>query len=133
MVEELAPFDECLSRREQCSCSRQLSYSSRRRGRGVVRGVVSISQCSCIASTSSYFLCAFSRVKLVYLPPYSPDLNPIEECFSYVKAYIRRRGHEFRDIVEQGDVAAPYLFLYEALETVTPAASYGWFSHSGYV
>jgi len=29
---------------------------------------------------------------LIYLPPYSPDLNPIEEAFSYVKAYLK--AHE---------------------------------------
>ena len=26
---------------------------------------------------------------LIYLPPYSPDLNPIEECFSKVKSFLR--------------------------------------------
>lgn len=31
-----------------------------------------------------------ARVKLVYLPPYSPDLKPIEEIFSELKAFIRR-------------------------------------------
>jgi transposase len=72
-------------------------------------------------------------VKLIYLPPYSPDLNPIEECFSFVKSFIRRRGLEFRNIVESGDVAAPYLFLYNALEHVTADHSRGWFHHSGYI
>jgi transposase len=28
-------------------------------------------------------------VQIEYLPPYSPDLNPIEEAFSQVKAFIR--------------------------------------------
>ena len=28
--------------------------------------------------------------KLVYLPPYSPDLNPIEQMWSKVKNYLRR-------------------------------------------
>lgn len=30
------------------------------------------------------------RRTLEYLPPYSPDLNPIEEAFSKVKAFLRR-------------------------------------------
>lgn len=30
----------------------------------------------------------FSGVHLEYLPPYSPDLNPIEEAFSKIKAFI---------------------------------------------
>ncbi|KIK76755.1 hypothetical protein PAXRUDRAFT_77240, partial [Paxillus rubicundulus Ve08.2h10] len=70
---------------------------------------------------------------LVYLPPYSPDLNPIEECFLFVKAYIRRHGHEFCGIVEGVDKAGPFLFLYAALDRVTPAAAHGWFHNSGYL
>jgi transposase len=31
-------------------------------------------------------MCADAGVKLVYLPPYSPDLNPIEEFFAELKA-----------------------------------------------
>jgi len=64
-----------------------------------------------------------SGVKLIYLPPYSTDLNPIEECFSYIKHRICRNGQEFRDIVEGGNKAAPYLFLYAALDTVTDTSS----------
>lgn len=33
-------------------------------------------------------MCHQAGVKLVYLPPYSPDLNPIEELFSELKAFI---------------------------------------------
>jgi transposase len=32
--------------------------------------------------------------ELLYLPPYSPDLNPTEEAFSKVKALLRREEHE---------------------------------------
>ena len=35
-------------------------------------------------------MCADAGVKLVYLPPYSPDFNPIEEFFSELKAFIKR-------------------------------------------
>lgn len=72
-------------------------------------------------------------IKLVYLPPYSPDLNPIEECFSFVKTYIRRHGQEFRTAVESGDENAPYSFLYGALNEVTAEMSINWFKHSGYM
>jgi transposase len=34
-------------------------------------------------------LCTEAGVKLAYLPPYSPDLNPIEEFFAELKAFIR--------------------------------------------
>ena len=36
-----------------------------------------------------------SGVRLIYLPPYSPDLNPIEECFSWVKHCIQQCEAEF--------------------------------------
>jgi transposase len=41
-------------------------------------------------------MCSTAGVKLVYLPPYSPDLNPIEEFFSELKAFIKRHwaGYE---------------------------------------
>ena len=35
-------------------------------------------------------MCTEAGVKLIYLPPYSPDLNPIEEFFAELKAYIKR-------------------------------------------
>jgi hypothetical protein len=35
-------------------------------------------------------MCLDSGVKLIYLPPYSPDLNPIEEFFSELKQFIHR-------------------------------------------
>ena len=35
-------------------------------------------------------MCYDAGVKLVYLPPYSPDFNPIEEFFAELKAFIKR-------------------------------------------
>jgi transposase len=35
-------------------------------------------------------ICLEAGVKLVYLPLYLPDLNPIEEFFAKLKAFIRR-------------------------------------------
>lgn len=41
-------------------------------------------------------LCSNAGVKVLYLPPYSPDLNPIEEFFAELKAFVRRnwQNHE---------------------------------------
>lgn len=33
----------------------------------------------------------------MYLPPYSPDLNPIEEFFAELKAFIKRNWQTFED------------------------------------
>lgn len=78
--------------------------------------------------------CHNAGVKLVYLPPYSPDLNPIEEAFSAFKAYARRYGDIFRAAVETGAQADTLMWIYEALDAVMTADNAkGWFRHSGYV
>ena len=75
----------------------------------------------------------FRGVILEFLPPYSPDLNPIEEAFSAIKHYLRRH----RDIVENEFSAEPRHratdVLLDAVFTVTEHQSHGWFRHSGYI
>jgi transposase len=46
-------------------------------------------------------LCAAAGVKLLYLPPYSPDLNPIEEFFAELKSFIKRNWHVHGDLPHQ--------------------------------
>lgn len=36
-----------------------------------------------------YDLLTAANVKLVFLPAYSPELNPCEPCFGYIKEYLR--------------------------------------------
>lgn len=38
-------------------------------------------------------VCDIVGVRIILLPPYSPDYNPIEESFGVLKAYIRRWYH----------------------------------------
>lgn len=80
-------------------------------------------------------LCEEHGVLLKYLPPYSPDLNPIEECFSFMKGYIRQHGEHFREAFEgcREQPELPYTSLYDALDQVTPEQSQSWFRHSGYL
>jgi transposase len=47
-------------------------------------------------------MCDDAGVKLVYLPPYSPDLNPIEEFFAELKAFIKRNWQNYEEYPEQG-------------------------------
>ncbi|CAK41749.1 uncharacterized protein An13g03530 [Aspergillus niger] len=47
-------------------------------------------------------MCLNAGVKLLYLPPYSPDLNPIEEFFAELKQFIKRRWYEYENNPEQG-------------------------------
>ncbi|THU81648.1 hypothetical protein K435DRAFT_565578, partial [Dendrothele bispora CBS 962.96] len=68
----------------------------------------------------------------LYLPPYSPDFNPIELAFSAIKAYVRRAGVLGRD--EHGnDDCYVYIHLLEAAYSVTSASAMGWFHHCGYL
>jgi transposase len=47
-------------------------------------------------------MCSEAEVKLVFLPPYSPDLNPIEEFFAELKAFIRRNWQSYEENPDQG-------------------------------
>ncbi|KAK1841729.1 hypothetical protein CCHR01_15632 [Colletotrichum chrysophilum] len=46
-------------------------------------------------------MCQEAGVKLIYLPPYSPDFNPIEEFFAELKLFIKRVWVEYEDLPEQ--------------------------------
>jgi transposase len=62
--------------------------------------------------------------ELLYLPPYSPDLNPIEEAFAKVKASLRK----FEARAREGLVEA----MGRALDAVTARDARGFFEHRGY-
>jgi transposase len=47
-------------------------------------------------------MCQDAGVKLIYLPPYSPDLNPIEEFFAELKAFIKRNWKVYAADPNQG-------------------------------
>lgn len=47
-------------------------------------------------------MCRDIGVKLVYLPPYSPDLNPIEEFFAELKAFLKRNWQKYEEYPHQG-------------------------------
>jgi transposase len=62
--------------------------------------------------------------ELLYLPPYSPDLNPIEEAFSKMKGILRKAGARTREALVEA--------LGGALGTITPRDARGFFGHCGY-
>ena len=75
-----------------------------------------------------------SGMRLLYLSPYSPDFNPIEEAFSCIKAWIRSHRNEVLIEMEQGPLSQPYEILWEAVFTsVTVAKVRGWFRDCGYL
>jgi transposase len=62
--------------------------------------------------------------RLLYLPPYSPDLSPIEPCWSKVKTALRKAKARTRDALDTA--------LTHALPTVTGTDAHSWFRHCGY-
>ncbi len=62
--------------------------------------------------------------KLIYLPPYSPDLNPIEKCWSKIKTCLRKAKARTRAELEKA--------LQEALLSITKEDAIGWFESCGY-
>jgi transposase len=61
---------------------------------------------------------------LVFLPSYSPDLNPIEEAFSKVKALVRKEGARVSEALVEA--------IGRALRAVTPEDAASFFAHAGY-
>jgi transposase len=62
--------------------------------------------------------------ELMYLPPYSPDLNPIEEAFAKLKALLQRAGARTREALIEA--------MGRVLEAVTASDARGFFEHRGY-
>jgi transposase len=62
--------------------------------------------------------------ELLYLPAYSPDLNPIEEAFSKLKALLRKAGARTREALMEA--------MGQALDAVTADDARGYFEHRGY-
>ncbi len=69
----------------------------------------------------------FSRrgILIVYLPPYCPELNPIENLWSKMKSILRKIGARTKD--------ALFSAINQALWAVTPEDRQGWFSGCGYI
>ena len=63
-----------------------------------------------------------SGYKPLFMPPYSPFLNPIEECWSKIKQNIRRNP------LKKGDELTPRIA--EACKTVTVEYCQGWIRHA---
>ncbi|MDX2007464.1 MAG: IS630 family transposase [Meiothermus sp.] len=61
---------------------------------------------------------------LKFTPPYSPEFNPIEECWSKVKSILRSIGAKTQDSLEHA--------IHTALSAVTSKDLKGWFTHAGY-
>jgi transposase len=61
---------------------------------------------------------------LLYLPPYSPDLNPIEKAWFKLKQFLRAAKARTAEALDEA--------ITEALKTITADNAVAWFRHCGY-
>jgi integrase len=61
---------------------------------------------------------------LLYLPPYSPDYSPIENCWLKLKTSLRKAKARTRDALDEA--------LKQAIDRVTDTDDRGWFKYCGY-
>jgi len=62
--------------------------------------------------------------EVLLLPPYSPELNPIEECWSKVKSYLRKVAARTQDELQSA--------LKKVMGLIIGDDARGWFRHSGF-
>jgi transposase len=69
-------------------------------------------------------LIAKAGAKLIYLPPYSPDFSPIENCWSKIKSLLRSIGaRNYPDLAKA---------IKEAFDQISLKDIQGWFTHCCY-
>lgn len=62
--------------------------------------------------------------QVLWLPPYSPDFSPIEQCWSKIKTLLRAAKARTREELEKA--------LAEAIKLIAKSDIRGWFKHCGY-
>lgn len=66
-----------------------------------------------------------AEVELLFLPPYSPDLNPIEMCWSKLKTFLRAKAARSYEKLSEAVSAA--------IKQITALDAQNWMRHCGYV
>lgn len=61
---------------------------------------------------------------VAWLPPYSPEFNPIEECWSKLKSLLRKARPRSRQAIDDA--------IRDLLDEIRPRDASGWFRHAGY-
>ena len=62
--------------------------------------------------------------ELLYLPPYTPDFNPIKKAFSQLKAHLRKAAERSQDGL--------WMKIGALLPIVTPIRAANYFTTAGY-
>jgi transposase len=86
--------------------------------------IVVLDNLSCHKRARARELIEGAGCAVLFLPPYSPDLNPIERAFAKLKALLRKAGK--RSVDELWD------FLGRVLDAFSPQECRNYFRHCGY-
>jgi transposase len=86
--------------------------------------IVAMDNLSCHKGPKVSALIEAVGAKLLYLPPYSPDFNPIEKLFSKLKALLRKAAERTVDGL--------WRVIGECLDPFTPRESADYFEAAGY-
>ena len=62
--------------------------------------------------------------RVILLPPYTPEWNPIEPCWSKMKEFLRARAARTLETLEAA--------VADAMKAVSAQDAQGWFRHCGY-
>lgn len=61
---------------------------------------------------------------VLYLPPYSPDLNPIEKCWAKIKLVLRSFKARTAEALDPA--------ITQAIASIAAQDAWGWMNHCGY-
>jgi transposase len=86
--------------------------------------IVIVDNLSAHKSSAIARLISDAGATLRYLPPYSPDLSPIEPCWSKVKTIVRAAAARTLKTLDTA--------ICTALRSISPSDARGWFRHCGY-
>lgn len=87
--------------------------------------IVLLDNLSCHKSTTTRRLIEARGAHLIFLPPYSPDLSPIEQAFAKLKAVLRRLRAQTLDTLVEA--------IAQALATISPLDALGFFTDCGFL
>ena len=90
------------------------------------RSVLVMDNCSIHYVSPALQMLSDAGILVIFLPPYSPDLNPAEELFSFIKYYLKQHDNILQTTSD------PKPIIKAAFNSVTSQDCLGWIQHSGY-
>ena len=122
LIWSLDPTHQSIPRASQHPHPWQLLHSSCQRNPAACWGWHTYVNASISHSFLNIYTYGATECKLIFLPPYLPDYNPIEQAFSSIKAFLRQNWQDKSLSV-----------IDRACHNITPEKAVGYFKASGYI